>query len=106
MLRLSHLGPVRLCALLGPASGALAQPAGGDGRSLDQTVIIADPGGSAAAVAREAAWLRQTYPGWRKVRQALIGRDGRRYDRIDIESPSGETRSIYFDITDAFGLPR
>lgn len=89
---------------LAPAAQEVRAP--GDGTSLDRAVILADPGGSAAAVAREAAWLRQHYPGWRKLRQALIGRDGRRYDRTDLESPTGETRQVWFDITDAFGLPR
>jgi hypothetical protein len=88
--------------------GALAQPTRGavkrDGSSIERAVVLKSPEGSMGAVESERGWLTERYPGWRKVRQALLGRDGRRYDRIIIESPSGEQRSIYFDITDAFGL--
>jgi hypothetical protein len=85
------------------AVGALAQ-APQEGRSAETAVLIRSDSGSAGGVASEGAWLRQHYPGWQRVRQALMRRDGRRYDRIDLESPSGERVSVYFDITDAFGL--
>jgi hypothetical protein len=35
--------------------------------------------------------------------QALLNHDGRMYDRIDIVGPKGESKSLYFDITDWFG---
>ena len=85
------------------AHAALANPAP-DGRSIEAAVVIRTDSGSLGGIASEGEWLREHYPGWRRVRQALLGRDGRRYDRIDLESPSGERVSVYFDITEAFGL--
>jgi hypothetical protein len=103
-MRLTLTGLVLLLTL----GGALAQPTRGaverDGSSSERAVILKSANGSMGAVESEAGWLAEHYPGWRKVRQALLRREGRRYDRITIESPSGEQRSIYFDITDAFGL--
>jgi hypothetical protein len=104
------MAPLRLIvgALAGVVLSALANAAGAqmlqDGRSLQTAVVIRSDSGSAGGVASEGAWLRQHYPGWQRVRQALMRRDERRYDRIDLESPSGERVSVYFDITDAFGL--
>jgi hypothetical protein len=77
-----------------------------DGTSIERAVVIKSEAGSAGAVASEGAWLRENYPGWRRTRQALMRRDGRRYDRIDLESPTGDKTSVYFDITDGFGLQR
>jgi hypothetical protein len=85
------------------ARAALAKPAP-DGRSIEASVVIRSDSGSLGGVASEGEWLREHYPGWRRIRQALLGRDGRRFDRIDLESPSGERVSVYFDITNAIGL--
>jgi hypothetical protein len=74
------------------------------GRSIPTAVVIRSDSGSLGGVESEGEWLREHYPGWRRVRQALMRKDGRRYDRIDLESPSGERVSLYFDITAAFGL--
>jgi hypothetical protein len=87
---------------------AAAQPAPEtrDGTSIERAVVIKSDAGSAGGVASAGAWLRENYPGWRRTRQALMRRDGRRYDRIDLESPEGEKASVYFDISDGFGLQR
>jgi hypothetical protein len=89
----------------GGPRGAVAEPAR-DGTSVERAVILKSDAGSSGGVAGEAAWLREHYPGWRRTRQALMSRNGRRYDRIDVESPTGEKASIYFDVTEAFGLVR
>jgi hypothetical protein len=95
-------------ALTGALMGMLAVAARAEtneGRSVETAVLIRSDSGSLGGIAREAEWLREHYPGWRRTRQALLSRNGRRYDRIDIESPTGERVSVFFDITAAFGLP-
>ena len=75
---------------------------GGDGSSVESAVVIyADSGmdGTASVYQR----VRSNYPGWQVKRQALIGRSGRRYDRLTIVSPSGQEKDIYFDVTRYFG---
>ena len=95
-----------LCAGLLGLAAAFAQPAG-DGRSIETAVVVESAAGSQGAIAIEREWLRRHYPGARVVGQALLSsQNGRRYDRLDIVLPSGEGRSIFFDITAAFGLPR
>jgi hypothetical protein len=105
------LRAIVLCALLGWSTGpngAFAQSPQQtrDGTSIERAVVLKSDSGSMGGVASESTWLRENYPGWRRTRQALMRRDGRRYDRIDLESPTGEKTSVYFDITDAFGLSR
>ena len=78
---------------------------GGDGSSREQAVVIGGAEDSVGAVAAESAWLKRHYPNWTKGAQALLGGDGKKYDRIAIRSPSGEEKTIYFDITTCFGFP-
>jgi len=91
-------------ALIGASAIAAPAQTAQEGRSIETAVLIRGDSGSIGGVASQGEWLRQHYPGWQRVRQALMRREGRRYDRIDLESPSGERVSIYFDVTGAFGL--
>jgi hypothetical protein len=97
---------VLACALLAGGAALAQAPQTRDGTSIERAITLKSDAGSDGAVASEGAWLRGNYPGWRRTRQALMSRNGRRYDRIDLESPAGEKVSVYFDITAAFGLPR
>ena len=84
---------------------ATAEPitySGGDGSTMEKSVIIKGADGEKAGVDAEYAWLRQKYPGYRMTKQALKSAAGRRYDLIEINT-SQEEKSIYFDITDFFG---
>lgn len=83
-------------------SGSPAYALNPDGLSREGAIRIVQ-GGSAEGVASQYEWLRTHYPGWRRTKQALLRHEGRVYDRLTIESPSGETRRIYFDITAVFG---
>lgn len=95
------LGLLALTALV--ATAPLPAPAfEADGSSIERAIPI-QAASTAEGIAAENAYIRQRYPGWRKVRQALIRRGGRAYDRITIVSPSGERRDIFFDITSFFG---
>jgi len=76
---------------------------GGDGSSMEKAIIIKAPN-NAAGVHAESDWIRKNHPRWRKIKQSLVGGDNRKmYDRIDYDTPQGETKTIYFDITDFFG---
>jgi len=76
---------------------------GGDGSSMDKAVII-KTSNHAAGVGAEYIWIRNHFPGLRQITQALLrGENGEMYDRMECTTPKGETRVIYFDITDFFG---
>jgi hypothetical protein len=76
---------------------------GGDGSSIEKAVIIKGAPNTFKGVGAEADWIRKNHPGWRKGMQALTHVGKKYYDRIDYTTPGGETRTIYFDITDFFG---
>lgn len=81
---------------------AWSQPAP-DGRSIETAVVLKSADGSLGGVASEAEWIREHYSGWRRTKQVLMSRNGRRYDRIELMR--GEEKiTLFFDITDAFGL--
>ena len=73
-----------------------------DGLSIESAIVI-QAANTQDGIAQEYAHIRRVYPGWRRTRQALLSRNGRRYDMLTIASPSGETRDIYFDIDAFFG---
>ncbi|WP_448950026.1 hypothetical protein [Labrys neptuniae] len=58
--------------------------------------------GEIDGVGSEYIWLRNNRPGWRRDRQSLLSRDGRRYDVLDISKGSAK-QAICFDISDFFG---
>ena len=76
---------------------------GGDGSSKEQAVIIRGARDTQAGIAAENAWIRQRYPGSQKTMQALETAGGKQYDVIKFTTADGQTRIIYFDITDFFG---
>ncbi|MFO1061662.1 MAG: hypothetical protein U1E53_32415 [Dongiaceae bacterium] len=93
--------------LLMPAALAVAGEvsyAGGDGSSVERAIVIKGASGEGEGIAAEYAWLRQHLPaGSRPAGQALLTRDQRAYDSIDIVLPDGRRQSYYFDITGFFG---
>ena len=76
---------------------------GGDGSSREKAVVIKGAPNNAAGVRAESDWIRKNHPGWRKRKQSLMSDGTRYYDRIEYTTPQGETKTIYFDITDFFG---
>ena len=76
---------------------------GGDGSSNEQAVIIRGARDTEAGIAAENAWIQQRYPGARKTMAALESIGRKQYDVIEFTTADGQTRSIYFDITDFFG---
>lgn len=50
-------------------------------------------------ISSERKWLNDHYPEWTMLSQAFDTEAHGTYDVIRIQSPSGEEREIYFDIT-------
>lgn len=73
------------------------------GSSFDTAIVLEGATNELAGVQAENAYVAKHYAGWRQRMQALLNHDGRMYDRIDIVGPRGESKSLYFDITDWFG---
>jgi hypothetical protein len=73
------------------------------GTSFETAIVLEDATNTYDGIAAESAYIRKHHPGWRPMQQSLVEHEGRHYDLIDLIGPNGETRTIYFDITDWFG---
>ncbi len=78
----------------------------GDGESLEQAIVIGGAGDSGGAVDAEHLWLEKHLPKYKQVKQSLVGREGRKFDVIELKGPGGDVKKIHFDITDCFGFPK
>jgi len=79
---------------------------GGSGESIADAVVIKGAEDSPGAVIAEDFWLKAHYPKCKKSKQGLIEKEGKSFDKIEIETASGETKEIYFDITECIGFPK
>lgn len=75
---------------------------GPDGSSYEKAIVIQEtrekPG-----VDAEYAWLKAHYPGYKLNGQALNFKDKKPFDILNIKTANGETKAIYFDISNFFG---
>jgi hypothetical protein len=78
---------------------AAAEP----GSSYDTAIVLEEAKNEMSGIEAEHSYIATHYPGWRQAVQSLLNHDGRIYDRIEIVGPKGETKSLYFDITNWFG---
>jgi hypothetical protein len=78
---------------------------GGDGSSFAQAVFFPNAKSSMDGVPLEKKWLAEKYPGYKMTRQAVIEENNRLYDSLEIVTASGETKTVYFDMTSWFGIP-
>jgi hypothetical protein len=76
---------------------------GGDGATMESAVVIEGANNSSAGIAAERKWVTEKYPGFKKVQQSLLHKEGKSYDLIEIETADGKSKSIYFDISGFFG---
>ncbi len=102
-------------AALGEAGGAnSSQPAlsktlrhisfaGGDGSSCEKAVVIRKAANQAQGVAAEKAWIAWKYPNAKMKGQAVNGAKNKTFDVLNIETVTGDSRTVCFDITDFFG---
>jgi len=91
---------VEALSLLPP--GLIEAGPGHDGLTLE-TAIVLNASNETDGVGLEYLWLEATYPDDSLVLQSLATQGGRAYDVIDLQSPDGGARRVYFDITSFFG---
>jgi hypothetical protein len=82
--------------------------AGGDGKTIENAIIIKNAGNERSGVAAEYAFITKIYgvkfEAWKPAGQSTIIKDNKKIDLINIQTiPSNETISFYFDITEFYG---
>ena len=90
------------CASTPTQHSITTSPAARDGSSMASAVVIHAQDES-TGVAAEYQWIADRFPGYTRGGQALLSKDGRFYDSLDITTSSGEHKKFYFDITNFFG---
>jgi hypothetical protein len=80
---------------------------GGPGDSLETAVAISGAPNSGAGIAAEYYYLEEKFgrpnADWKLHRQSVLHKNGRHYDRMDIELKNGSKKTVFFDITEFFG---
>ncbi len=77
--------------------------AGGDGHDCAHRVIVQGASGELDGVSAEYDWLAQKSPGYKRKFQSLTKCDGKPADKVTVETASGDTVDVYFDISEFFG---
>jgi hypothetical protein len=72
------------------------------GLSCNSAIVI-DATTEQAGIAEENAWIKENYPGAKKVGQALLTCNDKPADQVNIETANGQKVSVYFDISNFFG---
>jgi hypothetical protein len=85
------------------AAATADQTAVEPGASMETAIVLEGATNTFNGIAAEHAYAQKHYPGWRWQTQGLMSNGGRHYDVIQMIGPKGETKTIYFDITDWFG---
>ena len=67
-----------------------------DGSSIEKAVI-------AKNVSSEYEWIAKNYPNSQVLRQALISKGKKHYDKLTVKLADGSERDFYFDINSFFG---
>ncbi|MGC4103670.1 hypothetical protein [Ferruginibacter sp.] len=86
----------------GSTTTATAGAADADGSSFDKAIFINEKT-EGPGVDAEYKWLKKNYPGYKVKSQSLSNHNGKPYDILTIETASGKTEKVYFDISKFFG---
>jgi hypothetical protein len=73
-----------------------------DGSSYEKAVVIVAKN-EKAGINAEYSYILKNYPGYKLKGQVLTEKNKVPYDIIDIITASGESKSVYFDISKFFG---
>jgi hypothetical protein len=76
--------------------------AGGDGSSFEKAIVIQEKS-EFKGIDAEYAWLKNNYPGYKMIKQSLVNHNKKPYDILTIKTADGETKEIYFDISNFYG---
>ena len=92
-------------SITGAAHAAAADTVGTDepGLTIETAIVLENATSELNGVSAEHAYTRQHYPGWTWKTQSLVEHEARPHDVIELIGPNGETKTIYFDITNWFG---
>jgi hypothetical protein len=85
-----------------PATTPPMATAHADGNSYENAIVIKETNES-AGVAAEYSWIQSNIPGAKPKLQSLQSHGGKPYDVIQVELGNGESRNVYFDISNYFG---
>ena len=97
-----------------PAQPAPEKPAkpklsfkGGPGDTPETAVIIAGAPNSRIGIDAEYYFLEKIFGqpdvDWKLKRQSVLHKNGKDYDRMEIELKDGSKKDVFFDITEFFG---
>jgi len=83
--------------------------AGGEGSSPEEAVLIKNAPSHVAGVRAESAYISRQFGerghDWKLKEQSLTEReDRRRIDKMTIETAARNVETIYFDVSDFFGI--
>lgn len=78
------------------------------GQSMEDAIVIMNATGEDDGLGSEYYYLEKRFGGdavrWGDISQSLVGDEmGRSYDVLEVPLTTGETVTIYFDITDFYG---
>jgi hypothetical protein len=81
---------------------------GGDGKTIETTVIIKNAGNERNGIAAEYDYIAKKhgvkFTNWKPVGQSTSSNNEKKFDVIDIVTiPGNEKITYYFDITDFYG---
>ena len=68
-----------------------------------ETAIVIVGENNFLGVRNERQWLRNRYPKYQLTTQSLFKKGDQVYDRMEIETKSGERKTVYFNITNFYG---
>ncbi len=98
--------PILLTVLVVVLAGCQSAPritySGASGSSLRQPVVIEGTADYEELQKAEKAWIAKKYPGSRIERRTIQGIDGRHYSILEVSTATGESRSVYFEVSDYF----
>ena len=83
--------------------------AGGDGSSPEEAVLIKGASSHTTGVRAESTYISRQFgkqgQDWQLKEQSLTeSADGRKIDKMTIETAAGDVETIYFDVSDFFGM--
>jgi hypothetical protein len=108
LLFLALGGASVLAACQAPSTGAATSHAATASSAAERGTSYADPivldgiTDEGSGVRAEHIYTDKHYPGYRWSGQSLANKNGKIYDVIEL-AKDGQTKTIYFDITDWFG---
>jgi len=73
-----------------------------DGSSAEKAIIVNEKS-EIPGVSAEYSWLQKHYPGYKLSLQLVTSIDNKSYDIILINTSDGQSKKVYFDISDFQG---